>query len=218
MSIGKKLMELRKSKHLSQEEAADILGVSRQTISKWELDQSTPDFDKILPLCELYEISSDELLGASYKKIESSDNTINESSDYNYDMEKAKQKKALGISTGIFLYFFAVVWIMVAIPYLRMDPILSSGIFLLLCGIATFDIVYVSIVYHKKKKEKKEEEKTNPIISSINSILAIVTLIVYFVISFTTMAWHITWILWVIYGLLTEIVKLIFLLGEANEK
>ena len=64
MSLGERLMDLRKKKGLSQEEAADKLNVTRQTISKWELDQSTPDFDKVKPICDLYGI---ELL--SLKKI-----------------------------------------------------------------------------------------------------------------------------------------------------
>ncbi|MBR6113253.1 MAG: helix-turn-helix transcriptional regulator [Bacilli bacterium] len=62
MTLGERLMNLRKEKHLSQEEVADRLNVTRQTVSKWELDQSTPDFDKIVPLCKLYEISSEELI------------------------------------------------------------------------------------------------------------------------------------------------------------
>ena len=211
MSLGNKLSELRKGKHLSQEEAADKLGVTRQTISKWELDQSTPDFDKIVPICELYGISPDELLGLTTKKEESEDiQTI--------DYDEQKRKKAFGISLGIFLYFFSVVWIIVSIPYLQINPILSTGIFLLLCGIATFIIVYVSIVYNKKKKEEKEKDE-NPIVSCINNILAGVTCALYLVISFATSAWHITWIIWIIYAFITEIVKLIFMLaGDNNEK
>ena len=58
MSLGQRLIELRKEKKLSQEEVAGKLNVTRQTVSKWETDQSTPDFDKILPLCELYGIST----------------------------------------------------------------------------------------------------------------------------------------------------------------
>ena len=59
MDLGERLYELRKQKGLSQEEVADRLGVTRQTVSKWETGQSTPDFDKVLPLCELYEISTE---------------------------------------------------------------------------------------------------------------------------------------------------------------
>ena len=50
MSLGERLLDLRKKKGLSQEEIAGLLDVSRQTISKWETDQSTPDFDKIIPI------------------------------------------------------------------------------------------------------------------------------------------------------------------------
>ena len=62
MNFGEKLYELRKEKNLSQEEVAEKLNVTRQTVSKWETNQSTPDFDKILPLCELFGISSEYLL------------------------------------------------------------------------------------------------------------------------------------------------------------
>ena len=60
--ISKRLTKYRKAAKLSQEEVAEKLNVSRQTVSKWETGQSTPDFDKIAPLCELYNISTDELL------------------------------------------------------------------------------------------------------------------------------------------------------------
>ena len=60
-SLGERLFKLRRNKKLSQEEVADKLNVTRQTISKWETNQSMPDFDKVVPLCELYGITPDEL-------------------------------------------------------------------------------------------------------------------------------------------------------------
>ena len=69
MNLGERLLNLRKKEHLSQEEVAFKLNVSRQTISKWETDQSTPDFDKIAPLCELYGITADELLTGKKEEI-----------------------------------------------------------------------------------------------------------------------------------------------------
>lgn len=57
MNIGDKLYELRRNKNLTQDDVAEKLNVSRQTISKWETNLSTPDFDKIAPLCELYGIT-----------------------------------------------------------------------------------------------------------------------------------------------------------------
>ena len=87
MNLGDKLFELRKSKNLTQDDVAEKLNVTRQTISKWETDQSTPDFDKIVPLCELYGISPNELL------IGKSDFTDNESKepDENFDFDEAKK-------------------------------------------------------------------------------------------------------------------------------
>lgn len=62
MEFGNRLYELRKQKGLSQEELASRLNVTRQTISKWELGESTPDMDKLVLLGELFEISLDELV------------------------------------------------------------------------------------------------------------------------------------------------------------
>ena len=46
MNLGKKLFELRKSKHLSQEQVAEQLHVTRQTVSNWELGETTPDLNQ----------------------------------------------------------------------------------------------------------------------------------------------------------------------------
>lgn len=209
MSLGNKLLELRKSKQLSQEEVADILNVTRQTISKWETDQSTPDFDKIVPLCELYNITADELLTG--KKSETSEEEqINQYDDLN------KTKRASGIGKAILLYFIAIAWVMVAIPVLMINPIVASAIFLIICGIATYLIVYTCIVYKKKKSEKQERE--DKLRKQIEDILSIITVIIYLSISFITMAWHITWIIWIVFGLVTEILKLVFMLRSNKDE
>ncbi len=62
MEFNNKLYELRKKKGLSQEELAGKLNVSRQTVSKWELGDSTPDMEKLIALSDLFEISLDELV------------------------------------------------------------------------------------------------------------------------------------------------------------
>lgn len=204
MSLGERLLELRKEKHLSQEEVADKLNVSRQTISKWETDSSTPDFDKIIPICELFEISTDELLTGNKEATEEKVNT------YSMSEEEKSHKRIGGIVFSIFLYFIALAWIMTSVAALKFDPVISSAIFLLICGVATCIIIYSCIVY---KKEKTEEEE-NPIIKKIDEIVSIITLVVYLLVSFLTMAWHITWIIWIIYALVMEIVKLILMLKE----
>lgn len=62
MNFNDKLIELRKSKGLSQEELGLELGVSRQTISKWELAQSYPDFQRLVLLSDYFGLSLDSLV------------------------------------------------------------------------------------------------------------------------------------------------------------
>ncbi len=62
MEFNNKLYELRKKKGFSQEELANRLNVSRQTVSKWEVGESSPDMEKLVAISELFEISLDELV------------------------------------------------------------------------------------------------------------------------------------------------------------
>lgn len=62
MNFNDRLVELRKRKGLSQEQIGYELGVSRQTVSKWELGQSYPDFQRLVLLSDYYEMSLDELV------------------------------------------------------------------------------------------------------------------------------------------------------------
>ena len=62
MTIGEKITHLRNSMSMSQEALADKLLVSRQAVSKWEMDQAQPQIDNVLQICELFNISSDELI------------------------------------------------------------------------------------------------------------------------------------------------------------
>lgn len=62
MTIGEKIAHLRTSAGISQEKLGEKLGVSRQSVSKWEMDQVLPQLDKILQICDIFSISCDELL------------------------------------------------------------------------------------------------------------------------------------------------------------
>ncbi len=62
MGLGNNLLQARKKKGLSQEEVAEKLGVSRQTISKWETDETLPDIRQSKSLAVLYSLSLDELI------------------------------------------------------------------------------------------------------------------------------------------------------------
>ena len=62
MAFGENLTNLRKSKGLSQEQLASELSLTRQTISKWELNQSTPDIDYLVRLSDFFCVTTDYLL------------------------------------------------------------------------------------------------------------------------------------------------------------
>jgi len=71
MEFNKKLYELRKQKGLSQDELANKLNVTRQTISKWEIGETTPEMEKLTVLSDYFEISLDELIfGKVNEKLE----------------------------------------------------------------------------------------------------------------------------------------------------
>lgn len=62
MTIGSKITLLRNGVGISQEKLADMLGVSRQSVSKWEMDQAVPQIDKILQIADIFHVSCDALL------------------------------------------------------------------------------------------------------------------------------------------------------------
>lgn len=58
-TIGTRLFELRKDKNITQEQLAEELGVSRQSVSNWELDKSLPDTERLFALAKIYDVSLD---------------------------------------------------------------------------------------------------------------------------------------------------------------
>ena len=71
MKFGDKLIALRKKKGLSQEELAEKLGVSRQSVSKWESNNTYPETDKIVQICNIFECTMDDLINDNITDVES---------------------------------------------------------------------------------------------------------------------------------------------------
>ena len=69
MEIGNKILELRKKNNLSQEALAEKIGVSRQTISKWELGETSPDIKQAKELSKVFNVSLDELTDNDIKNV-----------------------------------------------------------------------------------------------------------------------------------------------------
>ena len=68
MELSQKIYELRTGSGLSQLDLAEKLGVSRQSVSKWETGQAVPDLDKLIRLADLFGISVDELVPLSRRR------------------------------------------------------------------------------------------------------------------------------------------------------
>ena len=68
-NLAENLKKIRKENNLSQEDLADILGVSRQAISKWESKVSYPEMDKIVLLCKKFDLNIDDLLHRDIKEV-----------------------------------------------------------------------------------------------------------------------------------------------------
>lgn len=77
MSFAEKMQKLRKERGMSQENLADVIGVSRQSVSKWESGQSYPEMDKMIALSELFDVSIDNLVKDTSTSTEAAQNIHN---------------------------------------------------------------------------------------------------------------------------------------------
>ena len=124
IKLADRLVELRKEHKLSQEALAEKLGLSRQSISKWERAEASPDTDNLIALAEIYGITLDQLLGNSEIK-EKSEQTQSVKTELSSKQIKGKNnlKKApllfLGaiavyVGGGIILgvFWWALMWIL----------------------------------------------------------------------------------------------------------
>ena len=249
MTLGERLLGYRTNIGMSQEKLAEKIGVSRQTISKWETNQSTPDFDKILPLCEVLGITTEELIKGEKEVKNAEPEEIkqeNENAKKEY-MQKRNKKKAIVLSVSIFLYCIATFALPYMVEVLRYEDAHAVMIWATLCTIATVIIIYFFVAYpniYKEDKEKKgikeDIEEINDAIEEIEKlddgrikieavgaesktealaiqIVATLFLIIYLFVSFLTGAWHITWILWIVFIFVELIIKLIFSMKGENE-
>ena len=92
MNFNEKLIDLRKSRGLSQEELGAELHVSRQTVSKWESAQSYPEMDTILRICDLYQVNLDTLMRGSVE-----DSLVEDTAQYDKFMNRFSKRMAFAI-------------------------------------------------------------------------------------------------------------------------
>ncbi|MDD2497123.1 MAG: helix-turn-helix transcriptional regulator [Desulfitobacteriaceae bacterium] len=124
MTLGEKIAKLRAEHHLSQGDLAEKLGVSRQSISKWETGSSIPDLDKLVTLSELFDVSLDTLV----KDQDPKENTDPQPSGPHQSSEKYPPRYIAG-------------WILMSVGLLSvvlgfaLNMLLAVlGVYLILCG------------------------------------------------------------------------------------
>ncbi len=109
MNFNEKLIEFRKQKGLSQDEFGEKIGVSRQTVSKWELAQSYPDFQKLVLISDYYGITLDELVKDVSVQDVRDKTVVDEQISYLYNgAKKTKETFFTAIKWGIGLYLTAI--------------------------------------------------------------------------------------------------------------
>lgn len=112
--IGTFIKDLRKEKDLTQEQLAEVMNVSRRTVSRWETARSMPDIDVLIELADYFDVEVREILDGERKKKEEY-NMVNETvlkmADYSNE-EKEKMRKRIHIlflsgAASNLLYFFS---------------------------------------------------------------------------------------------------------------
>lgn len=112
MKFGEKLQTLRRAKGLSQEQLSEALGVTRQAISKWELNASLPDVEKLLALSEFFEVSTDYLLKETMETPTPAAPPTTGPLSAPYHRHINKKLLVGGILTGISSLTLFIVWIL----------------------------------------------------------------------------------------------------------
>ena len=100
MKFGDNLKKLRKVKKLSQEDLAEKVGVSRQSVSKWETGDAYPEMNNILELCKIFRCNINDLVNDSILDLDSLDDEVKMNV---VKFQKEKQKKVKGLSKAIMI-------------------------------------------------------------------------------------------------------------------
>lgn len=123
MKFNEKLIELRKKQGLSQEELGYKLNVTRQTISKWELGQTTPEMDKLVDISKIFNISVDELINES--EVANNQKTVIEDQPIE-EKKETKNNKIIIVIVGVLIVVVALI-IIKGLTWITMTNKLLNG-------------------------------------------------------------------------------------------
>ncbi len=159
--LGEKIWRLREKRGLSQEELAELLGVSRQTVSNWENDRATPDAYKLKQLCETLHVSADALLETDIAPAEISAEAPQESVNVPQEKPRTPVKTRRGTVFALLLAMLAATLIAVGIvlivlPYesnTTSSVVIFTPMFggIPLCVVAAGLLISALVLFFKKK-------------------------------------------------------------------
>ncbi len=144
---------------------------------------------------------------------------------YDINCEDLRKKNALIVSICVGLYILSFIVAIILDEILNVDDAITGISFIVICGLSTCILIYHNVAkpnYLKKddtmveefREWKNNKNKNNEIKKSVISIMWSIIVILYFIISFTTYAWYITWVLFIIGGVLNQVINLIFMIKE----
>lgn len=158
MILADKIIELRKKAGMSQDELAEQMDVSRQSVSKWEGAQSVPDLNKILKLSEIFGVSTDYLLKDDFEKPaqEFSETVTEDKPLHRVSMEEANkflavnERSAFKTALGVALCILSPVPVIILSSLIYSDIADSVGTTLMFLMIATAVGLFISAGAGKK--------------------------------------------------------------------
>ena len=115
MELSEKLLNLRKANDLTQEQLAEKINVSRQSVSKWESGQAMPELDKIVALCDIFHITTDALLKPSELDLLSVKTQMLENQQKNLEntiQKKERTKRTVLGCVSIYLIAFSILFLL----------------------------------------------------------------------------------------------------------
>lgn len=213
MTIGVKIQNLRKQKGLSQEQLAEAVGVSRQAVSKWEAEQSVPDIDKIILICDYFGVTTDYILRNEEMSCTETVHSTNKNEEEK-DIDN-KKKSTLLLTVAVMLY------ILCAVPIIIIPNQVGLVLLLVMVAVATGMMIIRSRLNSSDKRDENEEEPPkpeNPILKAVKRCVWVIAIVVYIVISFSSGAWYITWLVFPITGAITDVIKACFDLKDGDNK
>jgi transcriptional regulator with XRE-family HTH domain len=192
MSFRDNLQHLRSTRHMTQEQLAMLLGVSRQSVTKWESEKSYPEMDKLLAICRIFDVSLDDLVNGDLTTVEPDPSTPvipdGPATDIcGYDEHMRRRANRVSAGVGLFILGVAVCVIMSAfleglgdtaetVPAVAMFVCIAAGLALIIPASAEHESFkkahpFVEDFYTPSEKEEAGRARGKGVAAGIVTIL-----------------------------------------------